>query len=94
MLALAVMGVLLLMTTTVRRRHLAVAAIAGVALIAILAPTDVGKRLLTVREVLPGSAPPPKLDSAVEKRRLVMGAAIGMFRDNPLLGVGVGINPR
>jgi O-antigen ligase len=89
MLSLGVMTALLLVSLRIRRSH-ALAALGAAALVFLLIlPTNIGRRLVTVQELLPGYAP-IKLDSAVEKRRLVMGAALGMFKDHPIAGVGAG----
>jgi len=81
-LALAVRGV--------RPRHLVAAAAAAV-LLAGLAPEGFSRRLTTLAEVLPGGETGVlEPDSSFAKRRLVTGAAWGMFVDRPWLGVGAG----
>jgi putative inorganic carbon (HCO3(-)) transporter len=88
MLALVVMTVLLLAALRVRVLHFATAAAIAV-LLALALPSAVTARLVTVEQLLPGSATGVERDASVEKRRLVLGTAWSMFADQPFLGVGV-----
>jgi O-antigen ligase len=89
MLSLGVMTALLLVSVRIRPSQVFAGLGAALLVFVLILPTDIGKRFVTVQELLPGYAP-IKLDSAVEKRKLVMGSALRMFKDHPIAGVGAG----
>jgi putative inorganic carbon (hco3(-)) transporter len=88
MLAFAVMLCLLPFAVPSRRRLFA-GAFLVMALFLLLIPTDFGRRLGTVGGTLGGTSGVER-DSSVEKRKLLATAALQMFADRPIHGVGAG----
>jgi len=88
MLALAATALMMVATVGLRRRHLAAIAVCSVALLFVL-PDEVEQRLLTVKSIA-GADRGGRLDSSVEKRRILLGSGLGMFNDHLLTGVGAG----
>jgi O-antigen ligase len=88
MLALVATACVMLATVGIRRRHLGAIAICGVGLLLVL-PKEVEERLMTVKSIA-GADKGGRLDSSVEKRRILLGSGLGMFNDHPLTGVGAG----
>ncbi len=92
-LALAVELVVLIALSRQRLRA-AAAALAAVALVALLAPAELGRRFGTFAELLPGQEVATlDPDSSFGERRLVTRAAWEMFQSAPLTGVGAGNYP-
>jgi hypothetical protein len=89
-LALAAELAVLIVLSRQRLKAVAAAA-AALALLTLLAPEQLGRRLTTFRQLLPGrEATVLDPDSSFEERRLVTRAAWEMFRSHPLVGVGAG----
>jgi len=88
MLALAATVCVMVATVGVRGRHLAAIAFCGIALLLVM-PKEVAARLLTVKSIA-GADKEGRLDSSVEKRRILLRSGLGMFDDHPLTGVGAG----
>lgn len=89
-LALAVVGVLIVIIARIPlRRVLPVAALIG-ALIVAMNPSGLMRRLSTIREFLPGETESIDPDSSFGERALLMRTAWLIFLDHPLTGVGVG----
>ncbi len=74
-----------------RRLRAAAAALAAAVLLALLAPAEVGRRLGTFAELLPGGESATlEPDSSFGERRLVTRTAWEMFVSAPVAGVGAG----
>lgn len=90
--ALALGAVVLgcLLAARLERRHLL--AVAGVLLLGglVLLSGDPGRRLTTLRQILPGQERVEKLDTSFENRILQAQVAWELFLDHPVLGVGAG----
>lgn len=89
LIALMGMGAFLLFALRRQPRYLVGAAAAGL-LALVIAPENVTRRLLTIEELLPGHQAVAETDASIEKRKLLMSAAAGMFADHPIVGVGAG----
>jgi O-antigen ligase len=70
-------------------RKLAIAAVAALALLMVL-PRGVTERFITIEQIVPGGEETLHPDSSFQERRLLMGAAMAMFADRPIGGVGPG----
>jgi putative inorganic carbon (hco3(-)) transporter len=88
MLAIAVM-ICLLPFAVPSRSRLVAGAFLVMALFLLLVPTNVGRRLGTVGGTF-GETAGVERDSSVEKRKLLATAALQMFADRPVHGVGAG----
>ncbi|HEY0591462.1 MAG TPA: O-antigen ligase family protein, partial [Thermoanaerobaculia bacterium] len=87
MLSVIVMGALAVAAIGIDWRKLAVFAVAALAIFTLL-PRAVTERFITIEQVVPGAEETLHPDSSFEERRLLMGAAMAMFADRPLTGVG------
>jgi O-antigen ligase len=89
MLTLAVMAVLLALVFRVRFRHIALAGVAGIALLLML-PQSITRRLGTIEALLPDKNVGANYDSSLAQRELLTMSGVAMFNAHPWLGVGAG----
>lgn len=79
------LGVVVVLTAWILRARLVLVLL----VLAVLLPTDAGRRLLTIQEVLTAEAG-PSLDPSIEERRVFASVAMRMFGDHLVAGVGAG----
>jgi len=89
MVALIGMAVLLLVAMQVNVKRVGLAVVAAT-IVLLLLPEAVTGRFGTMRGVLPGNVDGVEIDNSLEKRKLLVGASLGMFDDHPIGGVGAG----
>ncbi len=89
MLSVIVMGAFAVSAMRVDWRKLAIAAVAAVAVLTLL-PRGMTERFVTIEQIVPGGEETLHPDSSFQERRLLMAAAMAMFADRPLTGVGPG----
>jgi putative inorganic carbon (hco3(-)) transporter len=88
-LALGCVLLLFLASYRVRPRHLGLGALV-LALLLLMTPPELFRRLGTIGEILPGGEEVIDPDSSFAERKLYALTAWAMFLDHPVLGVGAG----
>jgi putative inorganic carbon (HCO3(-)) transporter len=87
--ALGLMLVLFIIAIRMRPAYILAAAATAIVALTIL-PSDVVRRTVSMRQILSSNSAGGPEDASIEERKLFLGAALQMFSDHPILGVGAG----